>query len=188
MAKKKEDKITPEGIRMAMEQNKDKIEAALAAAVTNSDGSHPPVHENPPPPKELSKEGYSKNPDENMECGENTECGKNVECGEEVLTTDKIEIYAKDAFIISSQNPDMKIRDHIKALNNRIRNEALNGGFSTNVVFTVVQSDWVNIQHILDWYRARGFQIEGFEQSTPPYGRNAGNIQYNFRISWATPA
>ena len=181
MAKKKEDKITPEGIRMAMEQNKDKIEAALAAAVTNSDGSHPSVHENPPvyetPPQtmELNKGENPHTPEENME-------------GEDVPALDEIEIYAKDVFVVSSQNPDMKIRDHIKALNNRIRNEALNGGFSTNVVFTVVQSDWVNIQHILDWYRARGFQIEGFEQTTPPYGRNAGNIQYNFRISWATPA
>ena len=182
MAKKKEeDKITPEGIRKAMEQNKDKIDAALAAAVTNSDGSHPPVHETPPvyetPPQtmELNKEENPHTPEENME-------------GEDVPAPDEIEIYAKDVFVVSSQNPDMKIRDHIKALNNRIRNEALNGGFSTNVVFTVVQSDWVNIQHILDWYRARGFQIEGFEQTTPPYGRNAGNIQYNFRISWATPA
>ena len=175
MAKKKEEKITPEGIRRAMELDQDKINAALAGAVTNADGSHPSA----PLPKSVEKSDGIPSPEMNAD----KEWGGNARD----VDREEIEINAKDVFLLSSQNPDMKIRVHIKALNNRIRNEALKGGFSTNVVFTVIQSDWVNIQHILDWYRAHGFQILGFEQSTPPYGRNAGTIQYNFTISWATP-
>ncbi len=168
MAKKKEEKITPEGIRKAMEQDKDKIEAALAAAVSNADGSHPPAPsvESPAPLKKDSEQS---------------------KVVQEERAVEEIEINAKDMFNVSNQNPDMNVRNHLRAINSRIQNEALKGGFSTNITFTVIQSDWVNIQHILDWYRARGFQIMGFEQSTPPYGKNAGTIQYNFTISWAVP-
>ena len=176
MAKKKDEKITPEGIRRAMEQDKDKIEAALAGAVTNADGSHPPA------PRQMVVE----EPKVNLKTEDVKDASTNGVPEQD--TSGDIEMSANDVFLISSQNPDTKIRDHIKSLNNRIKSEAMRGGFSTNVTFTVIQNDWVNIQHILDWYRAHGFQILGFEQSTPPYGRNAGNIQYNFTISWANPA
>lgn len=171
MAKKKEEKITPEGIRRAMELEKDKIEAALAGAVTNADGTHPTL-----PPVE--KEGGNAKKSNPPESEEHKSVKDNV----------PYEINAKDMFEVSLKNPDAKINEHIKALNARIRNEALKGGFSTNVAFTVIQNDWVNIQHILDWYRSHGFQILNFDQSTAPYGRNAGTIQYNFTISWATPS
>ena len=184
MAKKKEDKITPEGIRKAMKEDKDKIAAALAAAVSNADGSHPLAHDVPPQTtkreRELSEREQSQNPKVAEDQDAFTNDGK-------ARVADDIEISAKDVFAISYQNPDTKVRNHIRAINSRINAEALKGGFSTNIAFTVIQNDWVNIQHILDWYRARGFQIVGFDQSTPPYGRDAGSIQYNFTISWAVP-
>jgi len=172
MAKKKEEKITPEGIRMTMELEKDKIEAALAGAVTNADGTHPTL------PTVEKKNMEKNNPPKSEEEKHTSSVKDNV----------PYEINAKDMFEVSIKNPDAKINEHIKALNARIRNEALKGGFSTNVAFTVIQNDWVNIQHILDWYRSHGFQILNFDQSTAPYGRNAGAIQYNFTISWATPS
>ena len=181
------EKITPEGIRRAMEQDKDKIEAALANAVTMANGTHP---EKPKPtrkPRNAKELDMKPDPEINKFLGKTKEEKVETPKADERVVEEN-EISAKDMFLISSQNPDPKIHEHIKALNARIRGEAERGGFSTNIGFSVLQNDWVNIQHILDWYRARGFQIINFEQTTSPYGKNAGAIQYNFTISWAVPA
>ena len=159
---------------MAMERDKDKIEAALAMAVSNSNGSNPPPPQLPPKTRK-------------MEAPEDSDISNHKQRSGKARAIEENEINAKDMFLISSQNPDPKIHEHIAALNARIMNEAQRGGFSTHVVFSVIQTDWVNIQHILDWYRARGFQILNFDQTTSPYGKQAGTIQYNFTISWATP-
>ena len=83
------------------------------------------------------------------------------------------------------QNVDKTIGHYINAINGKIKKEVSTGGFSTNITFRVTPNDWVNITHIIDWYRARGFQVLNYETSNPQVGPNAGAIQYNFTISWA---
>jgi len=214
---KDEQEITPEGIRKAMELDQDKINAALAGAVTNGDGSRPV----PPPPHNPMK--GKKNPDqpwyseENLkaaegkrasetpkeeldaqfmgvgaevpddaknggDAGETTKTAKSrKEFGEACFNLD---INAKQCFYQSSKNPDKGILEHIRGINKKIFDETQRGGFSTNVQFRVTPQDWVNVNHIFDWYRVRGFHVDVQETTSAPYGKDVGTMNYNFTISW----
>lgn len=166
--------VNPEGIRRALETEQDKINAALAHAVTDSrgnpaEGYTPPPPPPPPPPRTDRKAKTKAVEDEGP-----LESYPDVE-----------EISAKECFASSMKNADRTIGHYINAINGKIKKEVSIGGFSTNITFRVTPNDWVNISHIIDWYRARGFQVLNYETSNPQVGPNAGTIQHNFTISWA---
>lgn len=94
-------------------------------------------------------------------------------------------IDARKCFYQSSKNEDKSIVEYIRAINKKIYDETQKGGYSTNVQFRVSPQDWVNISHITDWYKSRGFTIPKFESTSSAYGKDVGTIEYNFTISWA---
>lgn len=97
------------------------------------------------------------------------------------------ELNASECFKMSSENKDKSIFNYIVAINAKIENECGNGGYSTNVTLRVSPSKWVNVQHIVDWYRANGFDVIVDEIKQPQYGMNAGSMEYNINISWVHP-
>ena len=97
------------------------------------------------------------------------------------------ELNASECFKMSSENKDKSIFNYIIAINAKIENECGNGGYSTNVTLRVIPSKWVNVQHIVDWYRANGFDVIVDEIKQPQYGMNAGSMEYNINISWVHP-
>ena len=96
-----------------------------------------------------------------------------------------LDITAAQANYQSTKHKDQTIEDYLRGINKKIYDEVRNGGYSTNVTFRNSPNDWVNVQHIVDWYKARGFQVANYEPTHPQYGKNAGTIEYNFQISWA---
>ena len=96
-----------------------------------------------------------------------------------------LDINASMAHYQSTKHKDKSIEEYIRGINKKIYDEVRNGGFTTNVIFRVSPNDWVNVQHIVDWYRARGFQVLNYEPNHPQYGKNAGTMEYNFQVSWA---
>ena len=97
------------------------------------------------------------------------------------------ELKASECFKVSSENKDKSIYNYIVAINDKIEKECGNGGYSTNVTLRVIPSQWVNVQHIVDWYRANGFDVIVDEIKQPQYGMNAGSMEYNINISWVHP-
>ena len=97
------------------------------------------------------------------------------------------ELKASECFKVSSENKDKSIYNYIVAINDKIEKECGNGGYSTNVTLRVIPSQWVNVQHIVDWYRANGFDVVVDEIKQPQYGMNAGSMEYNINISWVHP-
>ena len=97
------------------------------------------------------------------------------------------ELKASECFKVSSENKDKSIYNYIMAINDKIEKECGNGGYSTNVTLRVIPSQWVNVQHIVDWYRANGFDVIVDEIKQPQYGMNAGSMEYNINISWVHP-
>lgn len=95
-----------------------------------------------------------------------------------------LEIDAASCREESRKHEDAGIKEYIAAINRKINTEIQRGGFSVPIQFRVTTQDWVNINHILDWYKARGFQIVNFDATHPQYGQAAGTIEYNFSISW----
>jgi hypothetical protein len=93
-------------------------------------------------------------------------------------------INAKQCKYQSSKVEDKSIVEYIRSINKKIYDETRSGGYSTNVQFRVAPNDYVNVNHIIDWYKARGFQILNYNMGTAPYGANSGLIEYNFTISW----
>ena len=187
MAKRKEEKITPEGIRKAMELDQDKINAALAGAVSYADGRPQPNQQtvgvqetNIGSEANAAIEPKAHEPQDSEEASPIDKATE--EFGRKCFNLD---ITAQLCNQQSSMNKDKSIDEFLRGINRKIYDEVRAGGYSTNIQFMVAPNDYVNISHITDWYKARGFQILNFNQSTPPYGRNAGNIQYNFTISWA---
>jgi hypothetical protein len=75
--------------------------------------------------------------------------------------------------------------EYVRAINKKIYDETQRGGYSTNVQFRVTPQDWVNISHITDWYKSRGFTIPKMESTSAAYGKDVGTIEYNFTISWS---
>lgn len=209
-----------------VELDQDAIDAALAGAVTNADGSHP-IQEKPYSPmdgkKNKDKAWFAK---ENLEAAESQspippgaseEEGlkkveealnnvadelkkKNEDSGNEPTKDETppialsqqqfaescyhLTINAKQCKYQSSKVEDKSIVEYIRAINKKIYDETQKGGYSTNVQFRVTPQDWVNVNHIFDWYKIRGFQIEIKETTTAPYGKEVGTMNYNFNISW----
>ena len=201
-----------------MELDQDKIDAALAGAVTMANGAKPPMP--PPPPPEQRDDGkpwYGKEnlekalvkedgaedckadeldgetPDEcckaddydPQETGINDSCSIAMSQQKFVEACYNLNIDARKCFYQSSKNEDKSIVNYIRAINKKIYDETQRGGYSTNVQFRVSPQDWVNISHITDWYKSRGFTIPKFESSSAAYGKDVGTIEYNFTISWS---
>ena len=97
------------------------------------------------------------------------------------------ELKASECFKVSRENKDKSIYNYIVAINDKIEKECGSGGYSTNVTLRVIPSQWVNVQHIVDWYRANGFDVIVDEIKQPQYGMNAGSMEYNINISWVHP-
>ena len=129
----------------------------------------------PPPPPPRAKKTVEQKKAVNQE----------NEAADEPILPPVEEITAKDCYESAMKNGDKNIGHYINAINGKIKKEIAAGGFSTNITFRVTPNDWVNITHIIDWYRARGFQVMNYETSNPQVGPNAGTIQHNFTISWA---
>ena len=96
-----------------------------------------------------------------------------------------LDITASQAHYQSNKSKDPTIDEYLRGINKKIYDESRTGGFSTNVQFRVAPNDYVNVNHIIDWYKARGFQILNYNMTSVPYGNNAGLMEYNFQISWA---
>lgn len=170
--------VNPEGIRRALETEQDKINAALAHAVTDgrgnpAEGYTPPPPPPPPPPPRPGRKAKTK--------AEEVEDDK-----EQEGYPDAVEISAKECFESAMKNADRTIGPYISAINGKIKNEVASGGFSTVVKFRVTPNDWVNVRHIVDFYKSRGFGIEDYETNHPQVGPNAGTIEYMFTITWAS--
>jgi hypothetical protein len=93
-------------------------------------------------------------------------------------------INAKQCKYQSSKVEDKNIVEYIRSINKKIYDETQKGGFSTNVQFRVTPQDWVNVNHIFDWYKIRGFQVDVKDRTSSPYGKDVGTMNYNFTISW----
>ena len=210
-----------------VEIDQDAIDAALAGAVTNADGSHP-IQEKPYSPmdgkKNKDKSWYAKEnleaaeektstltPEQEKELEESQMCvgseiadelkKKNEDSGDEPTKDETppialsqqqfaeacyhLTINAKQCKYQSSKVEDKSIVEYIRSINKKIYDETQKGGYSTNVQFRVTPQDWVNVNHIFDWYRIRGFQVDIKETTTAPYGKEVGTMNYNFTISWS---
>ena len=168
--------VNPEGIRRALETEQDKINAALAHAVTDSKGNPAEGYTPPPPPPP---------PPRTRKTVEKKTVKEEQETQNDADFPEVEEISAADCYASSMKNPDKSIGQYISAINGKIRRETEAGGFSTVVKFRVTPNDWVNVRHIVDFYKSRGFLILDYETNHPQVGPNAGTIEYTFTISWA---
>lgn len=191
MAKKR---IVKDSDGNTVELDQDKIEAALAGAVSMSNGAAIQQRREPAPaPAPAPAPTPAPVPTDDQ-------AGKKVKTNEDGRVDDEksvalrkfgeacfnLTIDAKQCFEASSQYEDGSVTQYIRSINKKIYDEVQKGGYSTNVVFRVAPQDWVNVNHIMDWYRARGFQILNYETTSEPYGKNVGTVCYNFCVSWAS--
>ena len=170
-------------IRRAMTEDKDKIAAALNNALADTKGN--PIKTPPPAKKPVGKprgqgkkaapkaKNAPKNDDVSPETKQFAEACYNLK------------IDAKMCHEESSKMEDPSIEEYVRSINKKIFDETRQGGYSTNVQFRVLPNDWVNVNHIIDWYATRGFKVDMKETTTPPYGKDVGTINYHFTISWA---
>lgn len=162
-----------------VEIDQDAIDAALAGAVTMEHGGGPVPGMQPPadpkPAKAPEKKKEEKKADEPISSDQK-------KFGEDCFN---LNIDAKKCHYQSAKNQDQTILGYVRSINKKIYDETCVGGFSTNVQFRVTPQDWVNVSHIKDWYKARGFQVEDRQTTAPAYGKEVGYIDYNFTISWA---
>lgn len=177
----------------AVELDQDAIDAALAGAVSMRDGSLVASMQNtppPPPPKKSQADADWQDLKEEQDCKKPADDKKS----EDAIAADRrkfgedcynYNIDAKKCHYQSAKNEDKSILEYVRAINKKIYDETCNGGFSTNVQFRVTPQDWVNVSHIQDWYRARGFVVTEKETTSSPYGKDVGTMNYNFTISWA---
>jgi len=172
-----------------VEIDQDAIDAALAGAVSNVNGM--PI--SAPKSNETTNECTVK-PDakpSNDKCCEDDKCctkeGGQIASDQKKFGEDcfNFNIDAKKCHYQSVKNEDKSILDYVRAINKKIYDETCVGGFSTNVQFRVTPQDWVNVSHIQDWYRARGFEVVDKGTTSPAYGKEVGTMNYNFTISWA---
>ena len=172
-----------DGNRVEIDQ--DKIDAALSGAVTTINGE---------PIVAVSDMGGDDIPTENEDVKEpETDVKSTVGDAGNIARPQSefldacynMTIDAKQCFYQSNKNEDKSVMEYIRSINKKIYDETQNGGYSTNVQFRVTPQDWVNISHITGWYKSRGFQIENFESTQAPYGKDVGCISYHFTISWA---
>ena len=179
-----------------VEIDQDKIDAALAGAVMNPDGRFP---RNPPPAPQPEDEpetddwaGFGSDAPDPAPAEEQVECPAENETSPIAMSVEEfgkkcfhLDINATMCHYQSSKTEDKTITEYIRGINKKIYEETKVGGFSTNVQFRVAPNDWVNVNHIIDWYKSRGFAILNFSQTSSPYGKEAGLMEYNFTISWA---
>ena len=159
-----------EEILTLMKQNQ-----GAAAGGAASQPIHTPAPQMPPPPPApipAPKKGKQKKGEEVKVDGKFYEDCMNLK------------IDAGACFAQSAKNSDETITDHLMGINKKILDETQSGGYSTHITFQVSNTDWVNVQHIVDWYKARGFEILNYETGIPPYG-TAGIVEHRFTISWA---
>lgn len=195
MARKK---IVQDSKGNPVELDQDAIEAALAGAVTNADGSHPKQEKPHPQDERKNPEPVVETPVEETESDEKLdvkfdpcetqavgETPTALSQQEFVKACYDLTINAKQCKYQSSKVEDKSIVEYIRSINKKIYDETQKGGYSTNVQFRVTPQDWVNVNHIFDWYKIRGFQVEIKETTTAPYGKEVGTMNYNFTISWS---
>lgn len=96
-----------------------------------------------------------------------------------------LKITAGDCHYWSGRSSDPSIEEFLKGINKKIYKETQVGGYSTNVTIRVVQKDWVNVSHIMDWYKSRGFEVLNYRINNSPINMDTGVIEHNFTISWA---
>jgi len=188
-----------------VELDQDAIDRALAGAVTDSRGpvqmrnetkkdewevTPPPPPEKEAPVADLCVEGTCVEGarDEGKIDGETpNDDASQVALSQKdfVKACYDLNINAKQCFYQSSKVDDKSIVEYIRSINKKIYDETQKGGYSTNVQFRVTPQDWVNVNHIFDWYRVRGFQVDVKETTTAPYGKEVGTMNYNFSISWS---
>ncbi len=162
------------------------IDAALAGAVTRMDGSPVPSMKkgNEPLPPPTDDCAGKRDPEGDKASTKNTPIAADQKkFGEDCFN---FNIDAKKCHYQSVKNEDKSILEYVRAINKKIYDETCVGGFSTNVQFRVTPQDWVNVAHIQDWYRARGFEVVDKGTTSPAYGKEVGTMNYNFTISWAT--
>lgn len=185
----------------------DEIEAALAAATGTPMNPSAPKREVEEaelgveqPPNVEQKNPYEPwNSKENLDTSEAKDAEKD-DSQEEVpdnaarpiaMSTEdfgrrcfNLDIDAKQCNYQSNKSKDKTIDEYLRGINKKIYDETRSGGYSTNIQFRVAPNDYVNVNHIIDWYKARGFQILNYNMGTAPYGANAGMMEHNFTISW----
>jgi hypothetical protein len=168
-----------------VEIDQDAIEAALAGAVTSINGA--PIAPIRKPAKPEPTDECTGKPDP-------VDDKAPVKAPSDPIATDQrkfgedcynFNIDAKKCHYQSTKHEDKSILEYVRAINKKIYDETCIGGFSTNVQFRVTPQDWVNVSHIKDWYRARGFEVEDKGTTSPAYGKEVGTMNYNFTISWA---
>lgn len=190
MAKKK---IIKDNEGNPVEIDQDVIDAALAGAVTTKDGT--PIA--PPPPRSQETVATKENsPATDKKSNKKSDKKSNKKSDEsklEQIAADQkkfgedcynLNIDAKKCHYQTTKHEDKSILEYVRAINKKIYDETCAGGFSTNVQFRVTPQDWVNVSHIVDWYRARGFEVIVKETTSPAYGKDVGTINHNFTISW----
>lgn len=96
-----------------------------------------------------------------------------------------LKITAGDCHYWSERSSDLSIEEFLKGINKKIYKETQVGGYSTNVTIRVVQKDWVNVSHIMDWYKSKGFEVLNYRINNSPINMDTGVIEHNFTISWA---
>lgn len=176
----------------------EEIEAALAAATGSP--LKPPAppkrkvekSETPKESVETENEGWGEMPKEPPKAEEETTDAIKDDTSPIAISTEDfgrkcyhLDIDAKMCHYQSSKCKDSTIDEYLRGINKKIYDETRSGGYSTNIQFRVAPNDYVNVNHIIDWYKSRGFQILNYNMGTTHYGANAGLMEYNFTISWA---
>lgn len=175
-------------IRRAMTEDKDKIAAALNNALADTKGN--PI-KTPVQAKTLvTKKPVGKPRRQGKKAAPKAENAPKKDDGNPVdmkfaEACYNLKIDAKMCHEESSKMEDPSIEEYVRSINKKIFDETRQGGYSTNVQFRVLPNDWVNVNHIIDWYATRGFKVDMKETTTPPYGKDVGTINYHFTISWA---
>ena len=183
MAKKK---IIKDKDGKNVEIDQDAIEAALAGAVTSVNGAPiAPIRKEarPEPTDECTGKPDPLPVDEKPKAKDEPIASDQKKFGEDCFN---FNIDAKKCHYQSTKHEDKSILEYVRAINKKIYDETCLGGFSTNVQFRVTPQDWVNVSHIMDWYRARGFEVIVKETTSSAYGKDVGTMNHNFTISWAT--
>lgn len=172
-------------IRRAMTEDKDKIAAALNNALADTKGNpiKTPVANKKPvgKPKGQGKKAAPKA----KNAPKTDDDAVSPETRQFAEACYNLKIDAKMCHEESSKMEDPSIEEYVRSINKKIFDETRQGGYSTNVQFRVLPNDWVNVNHIIDWYATRGFKVDMKETTTPPYGKDVGTINYHFTISWA---
>ena len=171
-------------IRRAMTEDKDKIAAALNNALADTKGNPiktPVSKKSAGRPKGQGKKAAPKAESKSKADGD----GISPETKQFAEACYNLKIDVKMCHEESSKMEDPSIEEYVRSINKKIFDETRQGGYSTNVQFRVLPNDWVNVNHIIDWYATRGFKVDMKETTTPPYGKDVGTINYHFTISWA---